>query len=110
MGKENNKEVDPTSVLDVESMLAKVQARKVLSEILNKHPCFLSYSKHGLEQMKVRGLIAGDVINVLIVGKIIDDPEFENGSWRYRVRTKNITVVVAFRKPTHVTVITAWRN
>ncbi len=40
--------------------------------------------------------------------KIFVDAEFENGSFRYRVQTKKITVVVAFKKPNHVVIITAW--
>lgn len=110
MTKNKKKVIDLSSRIDVTSRLDKKQARKVLSEILNCNPNFLSYSKHGQEQMKARCLIAGDVINVLMAGKIENDPELENGSWRYRVTTKNITVVVAFRRPNHVAVITAWRN
>lgn len=110
MSKDNKKEIDLSPRIDVTSRLEKGQARKVLSEILKSDPSFVSYSKHGQGQMKARGLIAGDVFNVLMAGKIEGDPEFVNESWRYRVATKNITVVVAFRKPNHVTVITAWRN
>lgn len=60
--------------------------------------------------MKKRDLKTGDVINVLHKGQIYGDPEFENGSWRYRIQTNNITIVIAFRKPNHVVVVSAWRN
>lgn len=105
MTKGNKKEIDLSSRIDVTSRMGNGQARKVLSEILNNNPNF-----HCKDQMKARRLIAGDVFNVLSVGKIIDEPEFVNGSWRYRVQTKNITVVIAFRKPNHVAVVTTWRN
>jgi hypothetical protein len=55
-------------------------------------------------------LKTGDVLNVLKAGKIYDNPEFENGSSRYRVETHRIIVVIAFRRPNHVVVITTWRK
>lgn len=33
----------------------------------------------------------------------------ENGSWRYRVRTARMAVIVAFRSETALRVVTAWR-
>lgn len=90
--------------------MGRAQARKVLAEIFNADPSYISFSKHSLKQMKERNLTSVDVINVLKAGKIMDDSELENGSWRYRVQTQKITVVIAFRRPNHVTVVTAWRN
>ena len=49
-----------------------------------------------------------DVTNVLR-GGVVDPAEFENGSWRYRVRTARIAVIVAFRSETELRVVTAWR-
>ena len=106
----SEKKIDFNSFVDVTSRLEKGQARKLLSEILNNVPNYLSYSKHGQDQMKARRLIAGDIINVLTAGRILSDPELENGSCRYKVETKTITVIIAFRQPNHVAVITAWRN
>jgi hypothetical protein len=40
---------------------------------------------------------------------VVDPAEFENGSWRYRVRTQMIVVVTAFRSETEIRVVTAWR-
>lgn len=42
-------------------------------------------------------------------GKIYTDPELENGSYRYRVETKKIIVIVAFMQPNHIIVVSAWR-
>jgi hypothetical protein len=49
-----------------------------------------------------------DVTNVLR-GGVVDPAEFENGSWRHRVRTARIAVIVAFRSETELRVVTAWR-
>jgi hypothetical protein len=49
-----------------------------------------------------------DVTNVLR-GGVVEPPEFENGSWRYRVRTLKIAVIVAFRTESELRVVTAWR-
>ena len=50
-----------------------------------------------------------DVINVLR-GGVVEPGELEKGSWRYRVRTQRISVVVVFRTETALVVVTAWRN
>ncbi|MFP5492104.1 MAG: DUF4258 domain-containing protein [Bacteriovoracia bacterium] len=102
--------VDVGSRIDVTSMLSSGQARKVLSEIFNQNPNLISFSKHALEEMKNDNLKTGDILNVLKAGKIYDAPEFENGSYRYRIQTQKITVVIAFRKPNHVVIVTAWRE
>ena len=102
--------VDVRSIIDVESRMGKGQARKVLSEVFNKSPNFISYTKHAQLEMKKDDLKTGDILNVIKAGKIFDDPEFENGSYRYRVQTSKIVVIVAFRKPNHVVVVTAWRK
>ena len=102
--------IDLTSKIDVTSRLSPAQARKVLAEIFNHSPNLVSFTKHAREQMQERDLKSGDVLNVLKGGKILSEPEYENGSFRYRVQTKKITVVLAFKKPNHVVVITAWRD
>jgi hypothetical protein len=53
-------------------------------------------------------LDAVDVDNVLR-GGVVEPGEYENGSWRYRVRTDRITVVIAFRSGSELVVVTAWR-
>lgn len=102
--------IDLASRIDVTSRLNPQQARKILAEILNHAPYLISFTGHARVQMKERNLKAGDVLNILRAGKIYADPEFENGSYRYRVQTLKITVVVAFKKPNNVVVVTAWRD
>jgi hypothetical protein len=68
----------------------------------------LSFSNHALEEMDKDKLTAVDVTNVLR-GGVVDPAEFENGSWRYRVRTARIAVIVALRSEAELRVVTAWR-
>ena len=102
--------IDLTSKIDVTSRLNPEQARKVLAEIFNHNPNLISFTKHARKQMSERDLKSGDVLNILKAGKIFSEPEYENGSFRYRVQTKRMTVVIAFKKPNHVVVVTAWRD
>lgn len=66
------------------------------------------FSRHGLDEMAKDCLSELDVTNVLRGGSV-DPAEFEHGSWRYRVRTQRIAVVIAFRSETSLVVVTAWR-
>ncbi len=69
----------------------------------------VTFSKHVREQMADRKLGTGDVLNV-IRGGWVEHSEFENGSWRYRIVTNRMTVVVAFRSEEEFRIVTAWRN
>lgn len=44
-------------------------------------------------------------------GGVVEPAEFENGSWRYRVRTNRMMVVVAFDEDSEseLVVVTGWR-
>ena len=66
------------------------------------------FSRHAFEEMKADGLTTPDVLNVLR-GGVVEPPEFEQGTWRYRVRTPVAYVVVAFRSEEELVVVTAWR-
>ena len=68
----------------------------------------VSWTDHALERCSKRGLTTGDCVNALKSGAV-DPAEWENGTWRYRVRAGEITVVIAFRDERSLTVITAWR-
>lgn len=104
------KRIDLGARIDVTSRLSSQRARKVLSEIFNSDLDLITFSRHARDQIKIRALSSVDVINVLKAGKILNDPEYENGTWRYRVESLMITVVIAFRRPNHLIVVTAWRN
>lgn len=67
------------------------------------------FSRHGLDEMGKDGLVERDCLNVLR-GGVWDGCDFERGSWRYRVRTPKIVVVVGLRAADAVVVVTAWRE
>jgi hypothetical protein len=57
------------------------------------------FSGHALEEMRKDKLTTVDCTNVLR-GGVVAPGEWERGSWRYRVRTNVISVVVTFRSET----------
>jgi hypothetical protein len=66
-------------------------------------------SRHATQEMANDGLTMVDCINVLR-GGVVEPAEWEHGSWRYRVHTQRIWVVVAFRSETRLVIVTAWRT
>jgi len=92
--------------------LNKTEACKLIVEIANRYPENIRFSAHALEQLKARALTTSDVFNVLKSphARILSDAEFENGSFRYRLETSNIMVVIAFVSKTSFVVVTAWRK
>jgi hypothetical protein len=92
---------------DLNEPLSQKDARALIREILKEGE--YSFSGHAEQEMENDQLTHVDCVNVLR-GGVVDPGEFENGSWRYRVRTARITVVVAFRSKTKLRVVTAWRN
>ena len=76
----------------------------------------VSFSKHCRERMEENDLIENDLVNVLRGGRVLEPAELERGSpnapatWRYRVRTDRMCVVVAFRNTENLVVVTTWRE
>ncbi len=84
------------------------QAKALIRDILRNG--FVTYSKpHAEQRLKERNLTTVDCVNILR-GGVVEEPEFENGSWRYRVRTPLICVVVRFISEDELEVVTAWRE
>lgn len=81
-------------------------ARKLIRQILPTGS--VSFSTHALKEMAKDNLTTVDCTNVLR-GGVVEPPEYRDGTWRYRVRTAAISVVVAFRSDTQLAVVTAWR-
>jgi hypothetical protein len=86
--------------------LSTTEARRLIREIIETGS--ISVSKHAESELEQDGLTMVDATNVLR-GGVVDPGEFENGSWRYRVRTARIAVIVAFRSEDELRVVTAWR-
>lgn len=103
--------IDVTSRMDIESKLSPNQARKILTEILNRAGTSkITFSRHCRDEMKKDSLTTVDVFNVLKAGLIYEEPEWTRGTYRYRVETDRIIVVIAFSQSHYVRCITAWRK
>ncbi len=86
--------------------LETAAARRLIRHILEAGT--VRFSEHALAEMVQDDLTTVDCVNVLR-GGLIEPPELERGTWRYRVKTNRICVVVAFRSEHELVVITAWR-
>jgi hypothetical protein len=86
--------------------LDPTRARQLIRKIIAAGE--VRFSGHALEEMAKDDLTTVDCTNVLR-GGVVEPPEFERETWRYRVRTDRIYVVVAFRSETQLVVVTAWR-
>lgn len=84
------------------------EAKKLIQQILKEG--ITLFSRHAEEELKKDELSVVDATNVLRAGTITEEPELEKGSWRYRVRTERMVVVVAFVSETKLKVVTAWRT
>ena len=87
--------------------LGPSEARRLIREVLRDGE--VVSSKHATDEMRNDGLTLVDCVNVLRAG-VVEPAEWERGSWRYRVHTARIWVVVAFRSEQRLVVVTAWRS
>lgn len=87
--------------------IAEAELRRVIVATLRGG--VLRLTRHALEEMDDDDLVEQDVRNVLRGGRW-DGCDFECGSWRYRVATSRIVVVVAVRSASSLVVVTAWRR
>ncbi len=68
----------------------------------------VAFSRHALEELARDDLTTVDAVNALR-GGVVSPGERERGTWRYRVRTARLVVVIAFRSETELVVVTGWR-
>jgi hypothetical protein len=68
----------------------------------------VTFSRHALDELRKDDLTTVDAVNALR-GGVVAPGELERGTWRYRVRTARLVVVVAFRSETELVVVTGWR-
>jgi len=92
--------------------LDKTEARKRVVEIVSRHPSNIRFSRHALEELKNDSLIVSDILNVIRspAARIVGEGEYERGSFRYRLETNRIAVLIAFDSPVSFVVVTAWRK
>ena len=91
--------------------LNRNQARKQLAEIVQRYPESVRFSKHALDELANDDLTTVDAWNVLKSGdaRIVDEGELEKGSYRYRLETNFIMLVLAFQNDGNgLFVVTAW--
>ncbi len=87
--------------------LAPEAAKRLIREILESG--HFAYSRHAKEELLADDLTTVDCENVLR-GGVVRAGELEHGTWRYRVDTARITVVIAFRSERELVIVTAWRG
>jgi hypothetical protein len=92
--------------------LQKEEARKRIAKAINGSACEVLFSKHAEEELIKDGLTVVDAINILSSpdAKILSDGELEKGTYRYRLETNKICLVVAFGSNEEIIVVTAWRK
>ena len=89
--------------------LPEEQARKLAVRILREGRTV--FTKHCRKEMADDDLLETDVVNTIAGGLITEPGEISlRGGWRYRVRTRRITVVIEFRSDEEMVVVTAWRE
>ena len=94
-------------MVDVDQPLDCPTAKRLMRKALDDG--VVAFTKHAEEELTEDDLTMVDCVNVLRAG-IVEPPEMQNGSWRYRVTTSRICVVVVFRSETKIVVVTAWRR
>ncbi len=97
----------PGRGIDTRRRLDALQARKGLTKILRASGA-ISFSRHARQEMEADDLTEPDFVNTLRCGNV-SDGDLVNGTWRYRVETDRIMVVVAFQGEREIVVVTTWR-
>lgn len=88
--------------------LSPDQARRCIRTILDTG--IVTYAiPHALKRLQQRNISMVDCENVLR-GGVVEPAEWENGAWRYPMRTQKITVIVQILSEDELLVVTAWRN
>lgn len=93
------------------TQIDKNQARKLVSQIVKSQASPLVFSKHALIELENDDLTTADALNVLKSpdAKILNDGELSNGTYRYRIETAYILVVIAFSEDgKKIIIVTIW--
>lgn len=82
--------------------------KKLILNILKRGS--VTYAQpHAFERMQERNINNLDCVNVLR-GGAVEEGECCNGSWRYRVWSPKMSVVIRFESESELEIVTAWRN
>ena len=82
-------------------------AKRGIRRILNGGR--IVWTQHARDEMANDDLTTVDCVNVLR-GGVVQPPDFIRGTWRYRVESRTIAVVIAFGLEDELRVVTAWRK
>ena len=91
--------------------LSRNEARKQISEMMKQHPENVRFSRHAIIELQKDNLTTTDVLNVLKSpdSKIYKEGEWENGSYRYRLETSYLSIVIGFWVDgSGFNIVTAW--
>lgn len=91
--------------------LHRNEARKLISRLVLDES--VTFSQHAFTRMEDRNVDLQDVWNVLesVDSFISDEGELENGSYRYRLSTNRLVVVIGFNSEgTRLVVVTVIRR
>ena len=91
--------------MDVTQRIAPDVAQKLMRKIIDEGSVSYEANKHFLDEMKKDDLTPADCVNCIRAG-VPEEPEFVNGSWRYRFRTQRMYTVAAFRSETEISLVT----
>jgi len=69
----------------------------------------VGFIRHARDEMRNDDLGEIDIRNALKNGSCFDF-RLKDETWRYRIRTQEITVIVSFRTESQLTVVTAWKG
>ena len=94
------------SPFDAQHPLSNADAGSLIKGIVRLGA--FSVGRHALEEMANDDLMTVDVVSTLR-GGWVEGYDFIDGTYRYRVCTRNVFVVVAFRSEHEISVVTAWR-
>jgi len=91
----------------VNEPLSPDAATALIRSILHKGQ--IAFSRHAIEELLKDHLTTVDCVNVMRAGRVKLPADLTKQTWRYRVETPRIAVIVAFRSEEELVVVTAWR-
>ena len=108
---ERRLDLDFISCHNVESLLPQEPLTPARAKLLIRRireAGDIALSGEARKRMQERSVSAIEIDHALRAG-VVDPGEYANGSWRYRVSSHHICVVIAFDSAVELIVVTTWR-
>jgi hypothetical protein len=96
------------SIISVKEPLTPDAATALIKTIIREGQ--VTWSQHASDEMRADDPTMVDCVNFMRAGAVSEPAEFIRNTWRYRIHTPRIYVVVAFRSEQELAVVTAWRE